>query len=129
MLSIIYNYIISIPFYFTYFKPSTISIGKSGNAVVNFGCWSNKLDFLNNCHYGLAQRIIEFADEAGSDPYQRHFNAEALVDFALVEHVDDRSIDYIYRKFVYSKLVAENPAFDEQEAEIADITGEFKKII
>ena len=74
MLSVLYNYIISIPFYFTFFTPSVQP--PQGVAIVNYGLGQIKLIILINVILTLLNVFKYSPMPWGKIPYQRNFNAE-----------------------------------------------------
>lgn len=91
---------------------------------IHFGKWACQLDYLD-CQYNrLATRLIKFAKEAGKDPYNRYFNFEPLVDFALEKDISTKSTDYIYRHYVYN-LVSQHDSIDIEQEELNYLIDNF----
>ena len=91
---------------------------------IKFGRWNCQLDYLDFYHNKLATRLIQFAKEAGKDPYGRYFDAEPLVDFVLATGISDKSPDYMYRHYVYN-LISEHEAIDVDKEEMRYLFEEF----
>lgn len=71
---------------------------------LKFGKWKDKLDILDKKYNNLYIRFLNFALEIGDDPYNRDFNLEPLIDFAINSGLYNQSIDFIYRHYVYYQL-------------------------
>ena len=64
-----------------------------------------KHGYITNIIYnGICDKIKQFANESGKDPYNRAFDAEPLIDFAIKYQITNLSIDEIYRRYIYYKL-------------------------
>ena len=95
---------------------------------VCFGNWNYKLYYLDLVYNSLASRIIQFAREAGEDPYDRHFDAEPLVDFAVNAGLTDRSVDCIYRHYVYH-ILGRHETIDVDREELEYYYREFLETV
>lgn len=60
--------------------------------------------YTNIVYNGICDKIKEFAEESGKDPYNRYFDAEPLIDFAIKNYITQLSAKEIYRKYIYHKL-------------------------
>lgn len=74
---------------------------------IKFGKWNHQLDYIDQMYQRLATRLIKFAQEAGPDPYDRYFDAEPFLDFVIKKRLYDKSVDYMYRHYVYHLLSQE----------------------
>lgn len=90
---------------------------------INFGEWSDKIDYINT-YNNLADRLIYFFKEVGKDPYNRYYNIENLISFAIDTNNTDKDIDYIYRHYVYN-ILSKIENVDIKEEEIKNIINEF----
>jgi hypothetical protein len=91
---------------------------------LSFGYWSDKINYLNTCHFNIANRIEMFVKDMPNDPYKRTFNAEKIIEFALAKGITNFSIEYIYKQLIYSKLsLIEN--INIYELELFDEANEF----
>jgi len=81
-----------------------------------FGKWSSQLDYIDDNFNKLATRLIKFVKEIGQDPYNRFFNVEPLLDFAIDTNITDKDINYIYRHYVYN-LIAKYEVIDIEKEE------------
>jgi len=77
---------------------------------------------LNSRFHGLGSKFEHFALEAGEDIYNRYFIADPLVDYAINANITEKSAEYIYRHYVYSKLAITCPD------EVEDLLGEFYSV-
>jgi len=68
------------------------------------GKWETKGKELDELHENFYDRIVDFAIEIGEDPYNRDFNMEPIIDFAVEKGITTFGLDYIYRHYVYNKL-------------------------
>jgi hypothetical protein len=91
---------------------------------IKFGRWNCQLDYLDYCYNDLATRLIQFAKEAGKDPYGRYFDAEPLVDFVVSAGISDKSADYMYRHYVYH-LLSKHEHIDIEQEELRYLIDEF----
>jgi hypothetical protein len=72
---------------------------------LKFGKWNDKLDILDKEYDNLYIRFVHFASQIClDDPYNRDFNLEPLIDFAIISGLYNQNIDYIYRHYVYNQL-------------------------
>ena len=91
---------------------------------IYFGKWEPHKKMLNKRYHHLIDKIVQFAKEAGPDPYHRQFAAEPLIDFVIIQRITDKSIDYMYRHFVYNKL-AKIYQLNIDKLELDDLYTEF----
>ena len=94
-----------------------------GTRVI-FGKWEPHLKLLNKKYDRLIDKICKFAQEAGIDPYGRYFVAEAFIDFILAKGHWSKSIEYMYRHFVYFKL-SQVQEINIEQIEMIDLEKEF----
>ncbi len=80
------------------------------------------LDYQYN---DIATRLELFARESGVDPYNRYFDMEPLVDFAIEKDVTDKSADYIYRHYIYNILTERGEDVDIESEEARILYEEF----
>lgn len=92
--------------------------------AVHFGKWEPHIKLLNRRYNRLIDKIVKFAGEAGPDPYKRQFAAEPLIDFVIVQGITDKTMDYMYRHFVYHKL-SKIYQLDIDKLELDDLYTEF----
>jgi hypothetical protein len=89
-----------------------------------FGDYYSCYYIVNWFYDNVCEKILNLAIQAGPDRYNRNFNAEPLINFAITNSITDKSADYIYRHFVYDKIeqkMSESGIlFDKDEAEITD---------
>ena len=71
---------------------------------INFGKYNHMLGWIDIRYNNVATRMIEFAKEAGPDKYNRIYNFEPVLEFAITDKMTGKSIDYIYRHYVYHLL-------------------------
>jgi hypothetical protein len=95
--------------------------------TLTFGCFDNFKYVMNWFYDDICSKIEKLAVEIGPDRYGRTFNAQPLLEFAIDKNITDRSINYIYRHFVYDKLIQNGINCDELE--ISDMMKEFEIVI
>lgn len=93
-------------------------------ANIYFGKWEPHQKLLNQRYHKLVDKIVKFAHEAGPDPCKRQFAAEPLIDFVIFTGITDKSVDYMYRHYVYHKL-AKMYQLDVDKLELDDLYTEF----
>jgi hypothetical protein len=82
---------------------------------ITFGCYQNSICIIDFLYDNICERILSFAKEIEKDRYDRIFNAEPLLTFAINREIYNYSIEYIYRHFVYDKLRQHGEYSDELE--------------
>jgi len=92
--------------------------------LIKFGKWEPQLDYLNYCYHDMVKRLIQFAKEAGVDPYGRYFDFEPLIDFVISAGISDKSADYMYRHYVYH-ILSKHEQIDIEKEEIRYLINEF----
>lgn len=95
--------------------------------LIKFGKWDSQLDYIDYNYHEIITKLIRFAQEAGKDKYDRYFNAECLLDFAITSKITDKSADYIYRHYVYH-LLSMHEEIDIDEEEMKNVINEFEYI-
>lgn len=85
---------------------------------INFGKFNYKLGWIDKRYNMISSRIIEFAKEAGPDKYNRSYNFEAILEFAISQKITHKSIDFIYRHYVYHLLMEKQYIVDIDKEEM-----------
>ena len=92
---------------------------------IKFGVWEPKLEELNEKYDNLIDRILKFVEElGGKDPYDRSYNFEPLITFAVEKGIASNSMDFIYRHYVYSQL-KDVEKVDIDKEELRNLVNEF----
>lgn len=97
------------------------------SVLIQFGFWTPKLAYIDYYYDGVVTKLIEFAREAGHDKYGRYFQAQDLLTFVLDEGITDKSVDYMYRHYVYH-IINKHDKIDINEAELEYLFNEFSLI-
>lgn len=96
------------------------------NININYG----KHGFITNIIYnGICDKIQQFAEETGADPYNRVFDAEPLIDFAIEFDLTSLSIDEIYKRYVYYKLDRFDPILTTETLNICEMEDNLQTFV
>ena len=96
---------------------------------VELGQWGPRRGQWNRQYNGVIDRLIEFVEgSAGKDPYNRNFNIELLISFAVCSGVTEKSAEWIYRRYVYFLVNVVDGSIDVDRDELAQLANDFVEV-